>query len=671
MAQHFGLTGDAVVLPKGTRVVLRRNLLGDDGRLVREASLATVVSVEYNTYRLETPSGVRMTAQRDQITVQKRELLADLGVRQWDYGRLARSVIYSAVVGSRAWGLDNPDSDEDIRGAFVAPFEDSAGLWSVPGEIHDPHHEHGYWEVARFITQGLKGDANTLETLWSPLRRVVTPLGEVLIAERRMFVSMNILGSFGRYAQSQFKKIERTRRRHQGQVELVEAIDTGKVTDANGAVRWLKGAFGGSDADWQVELKAMLRSLADQGSLSRAGFEDLLAAIADGRGEALQPAPFRPKNAYNLLRLLYSCRSWLTTGEPLIRVEGAQRDVLLAIKNQQQPIEDTLAMAKAAAAEVEQDAQRSKLPEAPDYDRADAFLRRCRRAAARRALVGVVASSDDDRAATEDEWVARLLPVETPEDVDRDDLVAFLEARIEAARPTDRRPLWVGLTGAHAYGFPSPDSDLDLKGVHVAGAARLLGGRPPPASDDVLADWRGRELDYTTSELGGFADRLLAGNGNALEQLLGPYPVVTTAGGHALAEWARANVSRRSFHHYRGFMTGIRREYEKEAERGQRKAKRLLYGYRVGLTGVHLLTTGRLEMNVRRWGDDWPRLSELLKVKVGAELGVLPEQAEDTPYLEDLDRIERMLHEAEASSPLPAEAPDRIGLERLLVALRF
>src|SRR5690606_22403890 len=33
----------------------------------------------------------------------------------------------------------------------------------------------------------------------------------------------------------------------------------------------------------------------------------------------------------------------------------------------------------------------------------------------------------------------------------------------ESAR---RRHLVIALSGAHAYGFPSPDSDLDLKAVH-------------------------------------------------------------------------------------------------------------------------------------------------------------------------------------------------------------
>ena len=41
-----------------------------------------------------------------------------------------------------------------------------------------------------------------------------------------------------------------------------------------------------------------------------------------------------------------------------------------------------------------------------------------------------------------------------------------------AARAADRRHLVIYLSGAHAYGFPSPDSDLDLKCVHVAPTAR-------------------------------------------------------------------------------------------------------------------------------------------------------------------------------------------------------
>ena len=47
--------------------------------------------------------------------------------------------------------------------------------------------------------------------------------------------------------------------------------------------------------------------------------------------------------------------------------------------------------------------------------------------------------------------------------------------RVIAEEESRRRHLCVALSGAHAYGFPSPDSDFDLKCVHVAPTADLVG----------------------------------------------------------------------------------------------------------------------------------------------------------------------------------------------------
>ena len=47
-------------------------------------------------------------------------------------------------------------------------------------------------------------------------------------------------------------------------------------------------------------------------------------------------------------------------------------------------------------------------------------------------------------------------------------------------RVVDRHPhplLFVTISGAHLYGFPSPDSDCDLRGVHLFGVLRDGGGR--------------------------------------------------------------------------------------------------------------------------------------------------------------------------------------------------
>src|SRR3954447_9201656 len=77
-----------------------------------------------------------------------------------------------------------------------------------------------------------------------------------------------------------------------------------------------------------------------------------------------------------------------------------------------------------------------------------------------------------------------------------------------------RRHLVVSLSGAHAYGFPSPDSDLDLKAVHIAPTAQLLGLGSPPPTKDRLEVIEGVEIDYTSNELQGVLSGLLLGNGN-------------------------------------------------------------------------------------------------------------------------------------------------------------
>ena len=74
-------------------------------------------------------------------------------------------------------------------------------------------------------------------------------------------------------------------------------------------------------------------------------------------------------------------------------------------------------------------------------------------------------------------------------------------ARVLAEEEARREHVVVYLSGAHAYGFPSPDSDLDLKAIHVAKTADLLGLNPPAPTFDRAEVIEGVEIDYTSNEL--------------------------------------------------------------------------------------------------------------------------------------------------------------------------
>src|SRR3954464_13417953 len=80
--------------------------------------------------------------------------------------------------------------------------------------------------------------------------------------------------------------------------------------------------------------------------------------------------------------------------------------------------------------------------------------------------------------------------------------------------------LFATVSGAHLYGFPSRDSDVDLRGVHLLPLERVVGLTVGP--ETVTRSWeqRGAEIDLVTHDLGKFARLLLRPNGYVLEQLL-------------------------------------------------------------------------------------------------------------------------------------------------------
>ena len=240
-------------------------------------------------------------------------------------------------------------------------------------------------------------------------------------------------------------------------------------------------------------------------------------------------------------------------------------------------------------------------------------------------------------------------------------------ARRFLAEQGARQALQAGVTGAHYYGFPSPDSDLDLKGVHVAPTAAVVSLSPPPDHQDFLGLFEGTEVDYTSHELG-FALRLLIkGNGNVLERILSPYQAIASPAASELTELARAAISRRFYHHYRGFFGRMRQD---TAAAEPPTAKGLLYAYRSALTGVHLLLTGECvgDVGVLAPEHGFPAVADLIERKrSGPEQGTLPDAER---YAADWPRLETALADAFEGSPLPETAANEAALSEFLVRQR-
>ncbi|WP_371628741.1 DNA polymerase beta superfamily protein [Streptomyces sp. NBC_00341] len=154
----------------------------------------------------------------------------------------------------------------------------------------------------------------------------------------------------------------------------------------------------------------------------------------------------------------------------------------------------------------------------------------------------------------------------------------------------ERHPLlFATVSGAHLYGFPSKDSDVDLRGVHLLPAADLLGLREPEETRSRMWDQDGVEMDLVTHDLRKFVRLMLKPNGYVLEQLLSPLVAHTSAAHAELVALAPAVLTRNHAHHYRGFANTQWRLFEKTGE-----LKPLLYTFRALLTGIHLMRSAEV-----------------------------------------------------------------------------
>src|ERR1019366_4706675 len=88
--------------------------------------------------------------------------------------------------------------------------------------------------------------------------------------------------------------------------------------------------------------------------------------------------------------------------------------------------------------------------------------------------------------------------------------------------------LFATVSGAHLYGFASPDSDYDLRGVHVLPLREGIGLDPGPETIQVSRKEEGLDLDLVTHDAKKFFGLLLKKNGYVLEQLYSPLIVHTT-----------------------------------------------------------------------------------------------------------------------------------------------
>jgi hypothetical protein len=114
-------------------------------------------------------------------------------------------LLLKCISGSRAYGLDTPTSDTDLKGVFYLPKTEFYGL-TYTDQLNNETNDEVYYELKRFFDLLVKNNPNILELLATPSDCLLYrhPLMEKIKVED--FLSKLCKDSFAGYAQTQIKK---------------------------------------------------------------------------------------------------------------------------------------------------------------------------------------------------------------------------------------------------------------------------------------------------------------------------------------------------------------------------------------------------------------------------------------------------------------------------------
>ncbi len=231
--------------------------------------------------------------------------------------------------------------------------------------------------------------------------------------------------------------------------------------------------------------------------------------------------------------------------------------------------------------------------------------------------------------------------------------------------------LFATISGAHLYGFPSPDSDVDLRACHVLPVNEFIGLRETIVTVNRMWLLDGIEVDLVSHDLVKFVTLLLRQNGNYLEQLFSPLVVLDTVWAEELRALTQAGgIARHVYQAYAGYARTQWQEWRKEALCGMGRLKPLLYAYRVSLTGIHLLRTGQVNASLVELAPEYgyPHLLDIVAAKT-------TEKAVISLAIDEHDRalagLQEKLQAAYDNSPLPDEPTNYAALDDFVVRVRW
>ena len=317
------------------------------------------------------------------------------------------ALIMACVSGSRLYGTDRPDSDVDVRGVCHQPVESLIGLTPFEQQMGKPAEEMAFAElgvesndvtfygVTKFFRLCLGGNPNILEMLFVPASKMLwsTSAWEKIVANRHVFLSKKVARTFGGYAMSQLKKMERHHRwlnepptkpepENYGAASVDGGLVWGRVnadtvmecigrnTDASGDIWWaacreeLGMLFNGAERKKEYE-----SLLSDYKS-----YQTWLKNRNPARAKLEAKYGYDTKHAMHLYRLIGEGIELLVNGRLVFPLPHLDMETCLDVLNGEVSYEEVKANGKTAIEQLDRAAKYSALPDKPDFASAQKLL---------------------------------------------------------------------------------------------------------------------------------------------------------------------------------------------------------------------------------------------------------------------------------------------------------
>lgn len=200
-----------LIVPAGTQIVTLIEVKIFNETRVQPRGAVGVVKMQpqdaTHSYVIEFLDGSQGALKRHEFAVRKHyqtEIASDAPGELEFY----QYVIYRCVVGSKAFGLDDENSDTDRRGVYLPPANLHWNLYGVPEQLENKQTEECYWELQKFLLLALKANPNILECLNTPLVEYTNEIAEELLSMKSAFFSKLVYQTYNGYVMSQFKKLD-------------------------------------------------------------------------------------------------------------------------------------------------------------------------------------------------------------------------------------------------------------------------------------------------------------------------------------------------------------------------------------------------------------------------------------------------------------------------------